>query len=387
MSRIENQKRLFVELVHELRPLWHRQANSPQVLGQWLARLRAGSRDRKLYRELAYTAWRTIPRIDDLADDEVVVHVAHRAERTKATAGFIDAYRPSDRPPEDDLTKLLPSWIVDECPELLTTRHSTLMLQRAPLWIRLQTTSPAIVAKEFASLDISFERSKHLPGAWRIGTDAPIQSTAAFREGLFEIQDIGSQSLLHALPLLPSGSWLDACAGAGGKTLQLADLLGTTGRVTAHDIRASALQELSVRAERAGLNNVVIEPQPSGQFDGVLVDAPCSGTGTWRRSPHLKWSTSPASLQAAAEKQQEILRRFAPFVAPGGRLVYATCSVCRTENQAVVNAFLADNPAFEPLPLIEPWSQTTVAAGQLRILPADLDSDGYFVAAFRRRSA
>ena len=385
MSRIENQKRLFVELMQELRPLWHRQANSPQVLGQWLARHRAGSRDRKLYRELAYTAWRTIPRIDDLSDDEMVAHVANRAEHTKATAGFIDAHRSSDQPPEDEPTKLLPSWIVDECPELLTLPHADLMLQRAPLWIRLQTTAPEIVATEFADLGIPFERSKHVPGAWRIETDAPLQSTAAFREGLFEIQDIGSQSLLHALPTSPTGCWLDACAGAGGKTLQLADLLDTSGRVIAHDIRASALQELSVRAKRAGLNNIRIESHPTGQFDGVLVDAPCSGTGTWRRSPHLKWTTSLASLHAAAQKQQEILHRFASFVAPGGRLIYATCSVCRTENQVVANAFLADNPAFEPLPLIEPWSQTTVAAGQLQILPGNLDSDGYFVAAFRRR--
>ncbi len=386
MNRIENQKRLFVELVRELRPLWHRQTNSPQVLGQWLARHRAGSRDRKLYRELAYTAWRTIPRIDDLSDDEVIVHVANRAEYTKATAGFLDAYRSSDRPAEDDPAELLPAWIVDECPELLTPRHANLMLQRAPLWIRLQTTSPQAVATEFADLGISFERSSRLPSAWRVETDSPLQSMEAFREGLFEIQDIGSQSLLNALPEPPVGSWLDACAGAGGKTLQLADLLGVNGRVTAHDIRATALQELSIRAKRAGLSNISVAPNPGGQFDGVLVDAPCSGTGTWRRSPHLKWTTSPASLRAAALKQREIIQHFAPFVLPGGLLVYATCSVCRTENQAVADAFLAKNPEFKPSPLIHPRDQTEIANGQLLLLPGDFDSDGFFIAAFRRHS-
>jgi 16S rRNA (cytosine967-C5)-methyltransferase len=384
VSRIENQKRLFLELMAELRPHWHRQANQPQHLAHWLGRHRAGSRDRKLYRELAYTAWRTVPRISELSDDDLVCHVASRAERTKATAGFIDAYQTVEAPSQDSVLAMLPEWVSEECPDVLSPSHSDLLLQRAPLWIRLQTSDSAAVADELDSAGISFKPSAIIPQAWRIEADAPLQSTRGFLEGLFEIQDIGSQSLLHALPGILNGRWLDACAGAGGKTLQLAQRLSSAGEVIAHDIRRVALEQLSIRAQRARMQNVTVDTAPTGLFDGVLVDAPCSGSGTWRRSPHLKWSTSRESIRQSAEQQIEILNQFSASVKPNGLLIYATCSLCRTENQNVASAFLAEHSNFAASPLHDPRNQGPIPAGQLAILPADLDSDAYFMAAFKR---
>ena len=200
------------------------------------------------------------------------------------------------------------------------------------------------------------------------------------------MQDLGSQLLLETLGLGPGGRWLDACAGAGGKTLQLARLVGPTGTVVAHDIRRAALDELGVRAARARLGNVrpTLQPPGAGDFDGVLVDAPCSGSGTWRRSPHLKWTTTPALVTERAALQTQLLANFAPCVRRGGRLIYATCSLSPEENSRVVTAFLNTHAGFHP----EPFARTFGFApnnGGLTLLPARHDTDGFFVASLRRK--
>jgi len=387
VSRVENQRRLFLELMHLLRPLWHSEPAQPRLLAHWLAERRAGSRDRKFYRELAYTAWRTIPDIDQLSDDDLVSHVATFAGEIPATSLFIATFKLNPPPVPAAETSLLPAWVAQECPAALQSPHLQSLLSRAPLWIRIQTDNPRLVSDELTALQIPHTPSPVLRNAWKIGGDAPLQNTTAFRRGLFEIQDIGSHSLLHSISKPWQGHWLDACAGAGGKTLQLAQLLEHTGRVTAHDIRFAALQELEQRVQRARLPNVTVETQPHGTFDGVLVDAPCSGSGTWRRAPHLKWTTNPGSIKRAATKQLELLGRFSTHVASGGLLIYTTCSLCRTENEAVVDHFSSANPEFHPLPLIDLKTGAIVKTGQLSRLPADLDSDAFFVAAFRRESS
>jgi 16S rRNA (cytosine967-C5)-methyltransferase len=215
------------------------------------------------------------------------------------------------------------------------------------------------------------------------GTDAT--KTAAYRSGLVEIQDLGSQLVLAAAGVDAGGRWLDACAGAGGKTLQLARLVGQDGTVDAHDPRPSALAELKLRANRAHLSNITLVSHPATEaYDHVLVDAPCSGSGTWRRAPHLKWSTSPADVTSHAVRQLEILRHHARAVRPGGRLVYATCSLSRRENGDVAAQFLAAEPGFNPEPLRDHFGFPG-SGPALTILPARHDTDGFHVAAFRRR--
>jgi 16S rRNA (cytosine967-C5)-methyltransferase len=205
--------------------------------------------------------------------------------------------------------------------------------------------------------------------------DVDVKKTDSYRDGRIEIQDVGSQLILESVGVAPGGRWLDACAGAGGKTLQLASLLGATGRVTARDSRQGPLKELLARAARAGLDGRIdagTGEDPASGYDGVLVDAPCSGSGTWRRSPHLRWIATEDGVRSAAALQLGLLRANLSRVKPGGLLVYATCSLCRTENESVVEAFLRENSDVEPV------------IGGRRLMPGAHDGDGYFVASFRR---
>ncbi len=380
MSRIENQRRLFLELVELLRPHWHRDPGQPQRLADWLARHRAGSRDRRLYRELTYTLWRILPWVEDASPDTLVARVAQHAQRSKATADFIDAYAMEAAGMASPTASLLPPWIDEEL--ACDSRVESSLLSRAPLWIRQQSGDATAVKRDFPQA----EPSRHIDNAWRLPMDTRVFDTPGYRNGVIEIQDIGSQALLHCLPELPAGRWLDACAGAGGKTLQLAQLLSyrPDSEIVAHDVRPAALRELEQRRKRAGMTSISTTLEPTGSFDVVLVDAPCTGSGTWRRAPHLKWTTNPNSIRRAAEKQSLLLDRFSQRVKPGGWLVYLTCSLCRSENESVRTDFLTRHPAFQPLPINHPRTQAVVEDGYLTLNPWELDSDGYFVAAMRR---
>lgn len=385
MSRLDNQRRLFLDLVETLRPHWRRDRNLPAHLHRWLLGRRAGSRDRRLYRELAYTAIRILPWIEHESPERLVALVATCATPTPATQEFIDRFRLPAIPNEYDAQQLLPDWVADQCPAALAPPHRDALLRRAPLWIRHQRGSAAGIRDELIASGWLVAPSDILHTAWRLEGEGDVTRTAAYADGLIEIQDLGSQLLLPSVGPTTGEHWLDACAGAGGKTLQLAQLLGPEGRVDAHDIRSHALAELQQRVHRAGLRNVTIAMQPQGSFDGVLVDAPCTGSGTWRRSPHLKWTTTRADIVRAAAVQRDLLERYAALVRPGGRLVYATCSLCRSENDNVVQAFLTAHPEWDVLSLRPPPPLHPGSRG-LTILPADVDSDAFFVTCLSRAS-
>lgn len=380
MSRVDNQRRLFLELVETLRPHWRRDPGQPQRLAEWLARHRAGSRDRRLYRELTYTLWRILPWVEDAAPETLIARVAQHAQPSKATQAFIDAFAPAAAALPRPGSPLLPAWFSDEIE--MTGELEQCLLTRAPLWVRQQTGDAEVVRREFPEA----EPCPHIDRAWRLPTDTPVTQSACYREGVVEIQDVGSQALLHSLPELPAGRWLDACAGAGGKSLQLAQMLGDRPgtEIVAHDIRPAALRELASRQQRAGVRSISITRKIAGEFDVVMVDAPCSGSGTWRRAPHLKWTTTPSTVQRNAERQHHLLGQFSAHVKPGGWLVYMTCSLCRSENHAVIESFRAQHPEFIPVPLVHPGTRRRDETGQLLMRPTDLDSDGYFIAALRR---
>ena len=272
----------------------------------------------------------------------------------------------------------------------------------------MQTRSDAAEAAlraELAALQVAVLPSERLPGAWELrceGTgaaaDVDLTATESYANGSFEVQDLGSQALLAAVAPPPGGTWLDACAGAGGKSLQLAHLLGASGRVHASDVRADALKEVRRRAKRAGLEGRVSTLPPASAadasqpavYDGVLVDAPCTGSGTWRRAPHLRWQLTPEAIASASALQLRILRGAARSVRRGGTLVYATCSLADAENSGVVDAFLAGAAtsrecAFEPAELPGAAALGLAApGGRLTLPPAALNSDGFFVASMRR---
>jgi 16S rRNA (cytosine967-C5)-methyltransferase len=353
---------------------------------------RLGSRDRRLYRELIYATLRYLPWIEPLIDTDP----AEAARRAAWLAGDSPAARPFrdavagglPEVPEGvdekagilsaDAGLLSPEWLRAECPAALSPPLREALLSRAPLWLRLQTDDPGAVFREFDALGWEWRASALCAGAVRLPHGCDVAKTRAFASGRVEVQDIGSQLILVGAGVDPGGHWLDACAGAGGKTLQLASLLGDGGRVTARDTRRSALDALSERAARAGLGERIRIGDPADApdgFDAVLVDAPCTGSGTWRRAPHLRWVTTPAGVSGAAALQLQLLRENAPRVRPGGRLVYATCSLCRSENESVAAAFLRGGDGFEPEIEGRP------------LLPQAHDGDGFFLASFRRAPA
>jgi 16S rRNA (cytosine967-C5)-methyltransferase len=377
-----------LEILRRLRPHWRTDGTLPSRIDALLSGdRRFGSRDRRLYRELVYSVLRYLPWIEPLIDADPA-EAAKRAAWLASESAAVSAFRsevasglPDCPSGADEKARILgadadaltPSWFPAECPGASSLPLRETLLSRAPLWLRLQTDAAAVLA-EFDAAGWDWRRSELMPGAIGLPPGTDVSQTQAYASGKIEIQDIGSQRILASLGAVPQGHWLDACAGAGGKTLQLAALLGATGRVTARDTRRSALEELSIRAKRAGLTERIKiggHDDPPVGFDGVLVDAPCSGTGTWRRSPHLRWTTSKAGVSAAATVQLNLLTENGARVRPGGLLVYATCSLCRTENESVVERFQGAG-GFE-----------AVLPGK-RLLPQSHDGDGFFVASFRR---
>ena len=390
MSRAGSQSRTLVELLRRLRPHWRSDAGLPARIDALLGGdRRLGSRDRRLYRELIYTALRYLPWVEPLLESDppgAVSRIAWLAADTPEVLPF-RAEMSGELPPcppgvggkavalGADPGELLPGWFRPECPEAFAAPLLDVLLSRPPLWLRLQTREAGSVLAEFGRLGWAWRRSPLLAGALALPPDTDVARTESYRNGAVEIQDVGSQLVLESAGVEPGGQWLDACAGSGGKALQLAAMLGPEGRVRARDPRHAALEELCARAARAGLaGRIDVGPgtDPPGGFDGVLVDAPCSGSGTWRRSPHLKWVTRPEGVRDAAQRQLSLLTKNASRVRPGGLLVYATCSLCRTENESVVEAFLRENRGIEP------------ALQGTRLAPHSHDGDGFFVASFRR---
>jgi 16S rRNA (cytosine967-C5)-methyltransferase len=277
------------------------------------------------------------------------------------------------------------------------------MNERAPLTARvnlLRTTRESLLERLRAE-GVDARPTPLSPLGIFLETRQNAFALPSFREGLFELQDEGSQ-LLGLLVDAPPTRVVDACAGAGGKTLQLAAQMRNRGELFALDIDARRLEELKRRARRADVHNVRIRPiPPSGpevapalvdladRADRVLVDAPCSGTGTFRRKPDARYRLTEAMLAQHVERQRLLLEQFAPLVRPGGRMVYGTCSLLEEENEAVVASFLERHPGFRTLPPADrlgPELGGKVSTGDfLRLSPARHGTDGFFGAILLRQ--
>jgi len=415
-----NQQRLFLAFLSELRPHLRKDSSLPRRIKEIFARHRAiGSRDRKLYRELVYTALRFLPWIEPLLDGDPATAAkitAWLAPELKPTSHYRAALC-ADWPPVPDRlaekaaslstmvgpdrragrsesvpssplpapsfspTALLPAWFREHCPAAFESPHLDAINSRANVWVRIQCLDRNLVLDEFRAQRWDFTIAPDFPDALCLPPNAEVAASDAYRRGFVEIQDLGSQMVLAHVA--PAGRWLDACAGAGGKTLQLARLLGSTGHVDATDIRLEILEELRDRAQRARLTNVRITNIPGNAYDGVLVDAPCSGSGTWRRQPHLKWYVKPETIAAFTKTQLGILTANAPRVKPGGLLVYATCSLSHHENHDVVAAFLKMHPHFKAEAPAQNHGGEFDSLGTT-LLPGTRNTDGFYVALLRR---
>ncbi len=301
----------------------------------------------------------------------------------------------------------VPAWIEPELRAAFgegTERELAAMAEPASVDLRvnvLKGDRPA-AQRALAEEGVTTEETALAPLGLRARGRPSLVAGTAFKSGLIEIQDEGSQLVALLADARPGLRVLDYCAGAGGKTLAMAASMANKGSIFACDVSAARLERAVVRIRRAGIHNATQKPldaaarkwlkRSAGGFDRVLVDAPCSGTGTWRRNPDARWTLQPVDIDELVVKQAEILDAAAPLVKPGGKLVYATCSVLPRENQEQIDAFLARHPEFEPVGLAEAWREATggelpaaIADGSaLRLSPGQHGTDGFYVAVLRR---
>ena len=305
-----------------------------------------------------------------------------------------------------------PDWVRYEVPEWLLhklaaafgprlARELAALQAEAPLDLRvnlLKASREQALAALLADR-LMAEPTPLSPLGLRLSIRAAIASTRAFREGMIEVQDEGSQLIALLTDVRPGQRVCDFCAGAGGKTLALAAAMANKGQVVALEVRKGRMSRAALRLRRAGVHNVTRRLLESHRdpwvkrhresFDRVLVDAPCTGCGTWRRNPDAKWRIRPEDLIELIALQADILASASRLVKKGGRLVYATCSLLPEENDAQANRFLAAHPEFRMVPVAEVWATAIggtcpAPAPTLTLTPASHGTDGFFIAILER---
>jgi len=377
-------------------------SQAPFVLARGLRGARElHSRERRAVMEAVYGMIRMRRRLAFLATgrDDAPADVLYQALSATLDASPLSAI--ADPIVRLAVTESVPDWIarrladergIDDAAKLLAA-----MNRRAPLTVRanrIKNTREEL-AERLRAEKIESRPHPLAPDALELDTHVNAYGLEAFKQGRFELQDAGSQLIAELCAPPPRGTIVDACAGAGGKTLALGALAGNKGRMVALDVSAKKLDELRERARRAGLTNVqaiaVENGAPEsllGRADRVLCDAPCSGLGVLRRNPEARWRLSPADLDELPRTQRAILDSYAPLVKEGGRLIYATCTVTRSENDEVVDAFLAAHPSFREVQsreILGTARALQIGDGtRLRLLPHVHDTDGFFAAVMRK---
>ena len=331
-------------------------------------------------------------------------------EQEKAWLNACDAVRPEEllAPHRHNL----PEWLAEPLQTELGAQFWALadsLQQAAPLDLRVNTMKAKRqeVQQELARAGVASDPTPYSPWGLRLKEKPSLQRMEVFTRGAVEVQDEGSQLLALLLDAHRGEMVVDFCAGAGGKTLALGAAMRSTGRLYAFDVSAHRLDALKPRLARSGLSNVhpaaIAHERDerikrlAGKIDRVLVDAPCSGLGTLRRNPDLKWRQSPQALQELVVKQAAILESAARLVKPGGRLVYATCSLLAAENEAIALAFSAAQPGFIALDVAQALDRLKVANAAhlctpvldgvsfLRLWPHRHATDGFFAAAWVKK--
>lgn len=355
-------------------------AAADTLIARYFAQRRyAGSKDRRAVRELVYAA---IRRLGERPADGRAAMLA-LAATDPALAATFDGSPHGPAPIADEAPAaegLHPRWLEDRLTASgLDAAGQRALIERAPLDVRLHP--------DHAALDLpGAEPIPGLPLARRL----PAGTDIAPHAGAIEVQDAGSQAVTLAAAARPGMTVLDLCAGAGGKSLALAALMNNDGRIIASDVDRARLSRLAPRAEKAGVTIVearLLNPQQEVAAladvtaDVVLIDAPCSGTGTWRRNPEARWRLTPARLDRLIATQAHVLAIGAGAVRPGGALVYIVCSLLDGEGAAQVDAFLAAHPGWRAEPLTLPFGRPHGSG--LRLTPAQDGTDGFFVARLR----
>ncbi len=298
-----------------------------------------------------------------------------------------------------------PEWLADELTDQYGSNAVSLMRvfqERAPLTIRVNSlkTDRERVLDILRQDDIEAEETLVSPLGITLADHIPLNQLPVFERGLVEIQDEAAQISSALVQAAPGMMVVDYCAGAGGKSLAIAAHMENSGRILAFDVSERRMKDIAVRKRRAAAyiiettrlsgddRDMELLQRLEGQAARVFVDAPCSGSGTWRRQPDRKWFFDHGKLVDLTDLQSNIMRRAATLVAPGGRLIYATCSILRQENEERIEAFLATNTEFSVLPVSDIWKEAGLggkAKGDfLKLLPEKGGADGFFTAILQR---
>lgn len=420
--------------------------NSPaeQVVNDYLRQRRyIGSKDRKaltgmtygLLRHRARIGWwlqrgqgsATVPR------QQLLAYLLHCENENPETLGrLFDGSRYAPAPLTEEESVLIahladaagqqdapPSWVASEVPEWIMPRlerafpgaaveESAALLEEAPVDLRVNTLLGRVEEAQaaLAEEDIETHPTPLSPRGLRVAGRRALRGSRAFAAGLVELQDEGSQLAALLCDARPGMAVADVCAGAGGKTLALAAEMKGEGRLLAMDSAQARLDRAALRLRRAGANekaagfverrtakDLAAAKDLHGVFDRVLIDAPCSGSGAWRRHPDARWRLTPEALESYKAAQRDLLRQAAALVKPGGRLIYVTCSLLPEENRDQAEAFLAAAADFAALPVERVWRKVLFAPypgsasggeSSLTLTPARHGTDGFFIAIFER---
>jgi 16S rRNA (cytosine967-C5)-methyltransferase len=363
-------------------------ASADRIAADWFRTRRfVGSKDRRAIRDLV---WDAIRACGDVPTNGRAALLRLARDVPALTALFDGShYGPAGIGPDDAPAAggVAPDWLIAALGASgLDQAEQAALLGRAPLDIRanrLRTTREALTSL----LPIAAEPGP-APDALRLPAGTAVESWPAFAQGLFEVQDAGSQLACAALAAAPGETVVDLCAGGGGKTLAIAAMMQAQGRLIACDIDRARLSRLPDRAHRAG-TDVECRLLNGGRerdglrdlvdmVDAVLVDAPCSGTGTWRRNPEARWRLTPAAIARYATTQAHVLDLAAPLVRPGGRITFITCSLLDAEGAAAVEAFLARHRDWRAGPIEAPIGRPRGAGW--RLTPGSDGTDGFFFA-------
>ena len=365
-------------------------ANGPpadRLVADWFKNHRfAGSKDKRAIREHVYDAIRACGPVPATGRRAMLGLVEERPDLRELFNG--EGYGPpkigkNEKPAEGGIA---PEWLEDRLiGSAIGQDEAEGLLSRAPLDVRINRLK---VSGDLDDLPEAGE-TLALPGALRFPSGTQLSNWDAYERGLIEVQDLGSQIACSAVGAQGGETVIDLCAGAGGKTLALGAAMANEGTLIAADTDKRRLSQLGPRAERAGAQiaeTVLLDPGREmeelagwqGEADRVLVDAPCSGTGTWRRNPEARWRLSPAELSRLTQLQARLLDIAAQLVKPGGSVTYVTCSLLDEEGAGQIAAFLADHPDWQAETLSLPLG--TPRGPGIRLTPSRDGTDGFFIA-------
>ncbi len=391
--------------------IWNSGVPADNIINDYMrARKYIGSKDRRFITETVWNIIRNRMKLSFDAGSEdsrkiVLLYLKHYTSDKPEDVFGSGQYAPSAL--TDDEKKLLaaeneepyPDYVEAECPQWLFEKIKDVSLLKslnvpAPADFRINIKSREAVMENMAKEGYFVEQTPYSPIGLRSRDRISLGNCMAYQNGEIDVQDEASQLAAVLCDVRPEHKVIDYCCGAGGKSLAIAYLLDNQGHILAHDVSAKRLEAIKPRMQRLGIKNIELTDLAADSdrdFDRFIIDAPCSGTGTWRRSPDAKFRLTPAKLRSLNSAQREILEMAYPKVKSGGRIVYITCSVLRDENEDIIKAFLQDKPDMKQLNVKELWEKKIGCPypcrdeHYLRLSPATTGTDGFFFTVLVKR--